>query len=127
MWHYDCMEATLTTRWIPTTGTFAARLALIRNSMQWNLKEASVECGFQINQWANWEAGRMPRNFTKTCDVIAQRTGVDVIWLMIGPEGGKGDYFALSPRPVRRRRSPGKRVDSSAPRPRMDLSHPASK
>ena len=86
------METTMTKNWIPRTDTFAARLALVRHAMQWNLKEASVECGFAMNQWPSWESGRMPRDYQRVCETIAKRTGTDLIWLTFGTEPQTSDY-----------------------------------
>jgi hypothetical protein len=83
---------TLTKGWIPDTTTFAARLALIRREMRWNLKEASAECGLpSMNSWGNWEAGSMPRNYMDAVDLIVKRTRVNRMWLMMG-EGSPSDY-----------------------------------
>lgn len=92
MWHDSVMGTTLTRNWIPTADPFGARLALIRQKMQWNLKEASIECGFTINQWASWEAGRMPRGYQDVCQQISKRTGVDLVWLMLGSQSQPSDY-----------------------------------
>lgn len=114
MCNYLCMETTSTQTWEPKTDTFAARLALLRHHMQWNLKEASVECGFTINQWAQWEAGRNPRGYMEVCEKISKRTNVDMVWLAMGAETGKRDYQALVS-PSRARRSPSNRQDTRHP------------
>lgn len=79
-------------RWVPEL-TFGARLALIRQAMQWNIKEAAKECGLPATSWRQWEvAGHLPRRYVDTCKAIATRTGVDYHWLIdgtaTGPDGG---------------------------------------
>lgn len=71
--------------WTADDGSFGARLALIRQRMQWNIKEAARECGIPGASWASWEAGALPRRYTEMCHLIANRTGADVVWLMDGP------------------------------------------
>lgn len=110
------METTLTKNRIPTDATFAARLALVRNDMQWNLKEAAVECGFQMNAWGNWEAGGMPRGYQEVCEKISKRTGIDVVWLMMGSQRQPSDYKVEVSRP--RRSRPANRADQKAPKGR---------
>lgn len=88
------------TTWIPDTGTFGARLALVRWRMGWNLKEAERECGITQNLWSNWEAGSMPRDYIEAVAKIVWRTRVDRMWLMTGegspePEDDSKDYGAV--------------------------------
>ena len=71
-------------RWIPTTDTFGARLALVRNAMGWNMKEAADECGINQTSWGNWEQGVEPRGLAKAITKIVMRTGVDRDWLLWG-------------------------------------------
>lgn len=72
-------------RWIPSDDTFAARLAMIRHQMGWNLKEAALACGFPPGSWREWELrGRDPRGLAGIAERIAQRTGADEYWLMTG-------------------------------------------
>ena len=101
MCDYLRMETTLKKNRIPTDATFAARLALVRNDMQWNLKEAAIECGFQMNAWANWEAGRQPRSYQDVCEQISKRTGIDLVWLMMGAKPVSSDYKS-QPSPSRK-------------------------
>ncbi|HEX6970261.1 MAG TPA: helix-turn-helix transcriptional regulator [Micromonosporaceae bacterium] len=76
-------------QWIPTTDTFAARLALVRHRMGWNIKEAARECGVGAATWRDWEtAGAMPRNLVTIAMTIATRTGCDYLWLVHGPGRG---------------------------------------
>ena len=70
--------------WIPTTDTFGARLALVRNAMGWNMKEAADECGINPTSWGNWEQGSRPRDLLKAVTDIAHKTGVDREWLLWG-------------------------------------------
>ncbi len=71
--------------WTPDLSTFAARLAVIRNRMQWNAKEAALACGFPPQSWRNWEAGKRPQDYAGVCQAIAEHTGVPANWLAFGP------------------------------------------
>lgn len=85
-------------RWVPDTSTFGARLALVRQRMGWNLKEAALACGLPQASWREWELkGRDPRGIQTIVEKIAERTGVDDYWLLTGkttpkggPDGGGG-------------------------------------
>ncbi len=71
--------------WVPDLGTFGARLAVVRQHMGWNMKEAARECGVPQNSWTGWELfGREPRGLARVSRSIAERTGVDYVWLMTG-------------------------------------------
>lgn len=70
--------------WIPDTATFAARLALVRWRMGWNVREAERECHISQNSWLGYEGGRQPRNFVEIVNRIVLRTGVNKVWLMTG-------------------------------------------
>lgn len=69
--------------WVPEL-TFSARLAVVRNRMQWNAKEAALACGFPAQSWRNWEAGRRPHDYERICQAISERTGVSAAWLALG-------------------------------------------
>lgn len=69
--------------WIPEN-TFAARLALVRNRMGWNVKAAADACGLSSVSWRVWEGGARPRRFDVVCDQIVAATGCDPVWLMMG-------------------------------------------
>lgn len=71
--------------WTVDDSTFGARLALVRQRMQWNIKEAARECGIPAASWGTWENGAMPRRYTEMCRLISQRTGCDHAWLLDGP------------------------------------------
>jgi hypothetical protein len=43
------------TGWVPDDSTFAARLALVRQRMGWNVKKAADECGIAVENWRRWE------------------------------------------------------------------------
>jgi transcriptional regulator with XRE-family HTH domain len=81
----DPRPANLGQGWTVDDGTFGARLALIRQRMQWNIKEAARECGIPAASWGTWENGAMPRRYTEMCRLIAERTGCDYGWLLAGP------------------------------------------
>lgn len=71
--------------WVPSDREFAARLALIRNRMGWNLKEAALACGLPPSSWTNWETkGKRPHDYVQVCQLIATRTGASVEWLALG-------------------------------------------
>ena len=72
--------------------TFAARLAVVRNRMGWNAKEAAVMCGLPSQSWRNWETGKHPHDYERVCIAIADHTGVSLRWLALGDNGA--DYFA---------------------------------
>lgn len=74
--------------WRPDDTSFGARLALIRHSCGWNVKEAALACGLPVQSWRNWEtAGRRPQDYISVCEKIAERTGVDIAWLAGLPTG----------------------------------------
>lgn len=71
--------------------TFPARLALVRNRMGWNGKEAALACGLPPQSWRNWESGKRPHDYEQVCRAIAARTGCSLMWLLTGatdPTGG---------------------------------------
>ncbi|MDG4792192.1 hypothetical protein O7626_41045 [Micromonospora sp. WMMD1102] len=77
-----------TTGWTVDTSTFAARLALVRLRMGWNVKEAARECGLPAATWRLWEMeGTLPRRHIEVAKQIANRTGCDYLWLLVGPDG----------------------------------------
>lgn len=77
--------------WVPDLESFAARMALVRHAMGWNLKEAAVKCGLAVNAWARYEEGMRPRDLVNVVEKIATATGVHRSWLAFGyvePPGG---------------------------------------
>ena len=72
-----------TTAWTPE-GTFAERLALIRIHHGWNVKEAALACGISPATWRTWEGGASPHKYPEQCQQIAERAGIDYLWLMTG-------------------------------------------
>lgn len=70
--------------WIANDATFAARLALIRQRMGWNAKEAALACGIPQQSWRSWEAGTVPHGsrYFGICAQIARATGCDYGWLV---------------------------------------------
>lgn len=75
----------LPANWKPDTSAFGARLALVRWRLNFNLKEAAIACGFPPATWTAWEiGGAMPRDLVAVTTQIADRTGVDHLWLMLG-------------------------------------------
>jgi hypothetical protein len=70
---------------VPATDTFAARLALIRQRMGWNLKEAALACALPASSWRGWElSGSRPHNYVEVCRVISTTTGCNYRWLVDG-------------------------------------------
>jgi hypothetical protein len=91
--------------WTVDDATFGARLALVRQRMQWNIKEAARECGIPAASWGTWEGGAMPRRYTEMCRLISERTGCDHAWLLDGPRVkvrasspalGRADFEAIA-------------------------------
>jgi transcriptional regulator with XRE-family HTH domain len=103
--------------WTVDDSTFGARLALVRQRMQWNIKEAARECGIPAASWGTWEGGAMPRRYTEMCRLIADRTGCDFGWLLAGPglKGRSDDgelterFHQLTVRPLAASRPPDNR------------------
>lgn len=83
--HGEPRPANLGQGWTVDDSSFGARLALIRQRMRWNIKEAARECGIPAASWGTWEDGAMPRRYTEMCRLIADRTGCDYGWLLDGP------------------------------------------
>jgi hypothetical protein len=73
--------------WTADDSTFGARLALIRQRMQWgNVKEAALECGLPPESWRTWERdGVEPRRLVDVAVQISDRVGCDLGWLIAGP------------------------------------------
>ena len=78
--------ATIRAGWTVDDSTFGARLALVRQKMDWNIKEAARECGLPGASWRTWERdGVQPRDKDEIAWRIAERTGCDYGWLLGGP------------------------------------------
>lgn len=84
---------------MPDLSTFGARLALVRQKMGWgNVAEAARECGLDRESWRLWEQqGREPRRFITVAMAIAARTGVDLDWLVYGPDRARSRVTAGYP------------------------------
>jgi transcriptional regulator with XRE-family HTH domain len=93
------MDQITAVRWIPSTKTFGARLALVRWRMGWNLSEAAEACGLPEANWREWELnGRTPRNISEVALTISERAlGVDDYWLSTGRTTG---VYPDGPEPV---------------------------
>jgi hypothetical protein len=94
-------KRTTTTNGRRPTDTFGARLALMRQSMGgWNIKRAADFCGVDDQAWRNWEAGRgLPRDYPRTCHIIATRLGFEYQWVMMGGDLAPPStrwYFAVA-------------------------------
>lgn len=71
--------------WVPTTDAFGVRLAMIRQLLHWNVKEAAIACGIPPGSWRQWEVfGSIPRDLVGTARAIADASGADMIWIMTG-------------------------------------------
>lgn len=70
--------------WIPSTKSLGARLALVRQALHWNAKEAALACGFAQQNWRDWEKGSQPRDLNEAVRKIVARTNVDEYWLLTG-------------------------------------------
>lgn len=75
-------------RWTPSLDSFGTRLAVVRQKMGWNVKEAAIACGLPPENWRRWEqTGLEPRRMVTIAMAIATRTRVDLDWLVYGPDG----------------------------------------
>jgi transcriptional regulator with XRE-family HTH domain len=74
--------------WVPVD-SFGARLALVRQSMKWNVSQAAKACGVPAASWTTWERGARCRDVYEVARRVADATGVDYAWLMVG--GPLGD------------------------------------
>lgn len=70
--------------WTANDATFGARLALIRQRMEWNVKEAALACGIPPQSWRTWETGVMPHGgrYFELCAQIAGTVHCDYGWLV---------------------------------------------
>jgi len=69
--------------WVPDD-TFGARLALIRQRLHLNVKQAAELCELNYQSWHNWEHGSLPRDVYETAEKIAGATGCSQRWLLLG-------------------------------------------
>lgn len=69
--------------WVPED-SFGGRLALVRQAMRWNVKEAADACGLNDQSWRNWEDGRKCRDLVAVAEHIHDATGVNLAWLVMG-------------------------------------------
>lgn len=120
-WHAVRMTTTpaapARTGWTVDDSTFGARLALVRQRMDWNVKEAARECGVPGASWRTWERdGVQPRDKDEIAWRIAERTGCDYGWLLAGPRlttyasdrgGARPEANSRYPRPTDRTRPNG--------------------
>lgn len=76
-------ETTMDGAWVPTD-TFGARLALVRQHMRWNVRQAAEECGLSHANWRKWEHGVNPQKIHDAARRISDRTGCSYTWLLAG-------------------------------------------
>ena len=102
------------TGWTPTTESFGARLALIRQGMGWrNLKEAADACGVPVQSWRNWEADiSVPRDYVEVVRKICTVTGVDYYWLL---DENKGFEYVAAQQVSRKNRGRARRDSNPQP------------
>jgi transcriptional regulator with XRE-family HTH domain len=77
-----------TTGWIPSTADFGARLALVRNHVRLNVKQAAAKAGVDDSSWMAWETkGTRPREMVSVAQKISEAFGCDLFWLLTGNAG----------------------------------------
>jgi hypothetical protein len=108
--------------WVGDDYTFGARLAIIRQRMQWgNVREAAIACGLPAESWRGWERdNRLPRDYMAICSAISQRCGCDLTWLL-----GVEQARELGTRPARTR--PNKRAENRCTPPWSDSTGAAAR
>lgn len=95
------MTTQTTSAWVPDLGSYGARLALVRQHMGWNMKEAARECGLPQNSWLGWEStGHNPRDFVRVSEAISKRTGATVDGLLPGQKSVPQDVSSLQAAPA---------------------------
>lgn len=100
--------------WMPDDSTFGARLALIRQRMQWgNVREAALACSIPPESWRTWERdGVTPRKLVEMSTLIAERTGCDLGWLVAGPAlAGRMEVADTSNVSISGSRQPGRTAE----------------
>ena len=70
--------------WVPTTESFGARLALTRQALRLNTKQAAEKCDIWPETWRRWERGHSPREMDVIAHRVADGLGVDYVWLLSG-------------------------------------------
>lgn len=89
--------------WIPDDRAFGARLALVRQRMEWgNVKEAALACGLPPESWRTWERDNVnPQKYQEVCEKIAARTGCDLGWLLGDRRARSGISLVKPEKPIR--------------------------
>lgn len=88
--------------WVPED-TFGSRLALVRQAMKWNVKEAAEACGLNDQSWRNWEEGKRPRDLLDVAHKIAEATLINEAWIVMGGATRTGSFspeLTVLPEPV---------------------------
>jgi len=75
--------------WVPPD-TFASRLRILRDHMHLTVQEIAEKCEVPVPTWRKWEHGASPRGVERHAKRIAERTGVDLWWLLYGRESTSG-------------------------------------
>jgi transcriptional regulator with XRE-family HTH domain len=82
------------TGWVPSTESFGARLALVRNHLGLNVAKAAELAGEDDSNWQNWERGVKPRDMVEKARKISEALGCNFLWLLTGSsEAGKATPY----------------------------------
>jgi transcriptional regulator with XRE-family HTH domain len=76
------------TGWVPSTESFGARLALVRNHLGLNVAKAAELAGEDDSNWQNWERGVKPRDMVDKARKISEALGCNFLWLLTGSTEG---------------------------------------
>jgi DNA-binding XRE family transcriptional regulator len=83
--------------WVPPADHFGARLALVRNYLHLNIKQAAEQAGVDNASWNMWEKGRQPRDMVDKARQISDALGCDFLWLLTGSPDTRGGTVRCSP------------------------------
>lgn len=103
--------------WTAKDDSFGSRLALIRQHMSWNVKEAALACGIPPQSWRTWETGVMPHGgrYFELCAQIAGTVHCDYGWLVDRRPSGSDQPTAAKVRVQLRRIQGGGRASRIQP------------
>jgi transcriptional regulator with XRE-family HTH domain len=87
--------------------TFANRLMLSRaQAGHLSIREAAERCGLGRGAWQNWEKGTRPDDYEALVELIADRLGIDPVWLRDGGSLSRADAQVRPARWARGARQP---------------------